>query len=194
MSEALALMQAWLARQGISDFAPFESWIATGTVLRLEPGDVLVRAGEQHPWVYLVIEGLVRLYYITPEGKERNKAFYGADQLLGAVSATISGAPASFHIDTLEPSTLVRADFATFYRDAAETPARAALLIQLLADAFTRNEQREAALLTGNAEQRYRWVIAHEPHLLERVSQFHLASYLGIDAVSLSRIKRKVTR
>jgi hypothetical protein len=47
-------------------------------------------------------------------------------------------------------------------------------------------------ILTCNAEQRYQWLLQHEPDLPERVAQLHVASYLGVDAVSLSRIKRKL--
>ena len=47
-------------------------------------------------------------------------------------------------------------------------------------------------LLTLNAEQRYLWVRDNEPELLENLPQYHIASYLGIDAVSLSRLKRKL--
>ena len=46
-------------------------------------------------------------------------------------------------------------------------------------------------LLTCNAEQRYQWLLDNEADLAERIAQFHIASYLGIDAVSLSRLKRK---
>ena len=73
-----------------------------------------------------------------------------------------------------------------------ESPQIANLYSDLLAEAFIRNEQREAVLLTCNAEQRYRWLLRHEPDLPNRVAQFHIASYLGIDAVSLSRLKRKL--
>ena len=61
----------------------------------------------------------------------------------------------------------------------------------MLAEAFIRNEQREAMLLTCNAEQRYQWLLEQEPDLPGRVPQFHIASYLGVDAVTLSRLKRK---
>ena len=58
--------------------------------------------------------------------------------------------------------------------------------------AFMRNEQREALLLTCNAEQRYLWMVEHQAELVERIPQYHIAVYLGVDAVSLSRIKRKL--
>ena len=61
----------------------------------------------------------------------------------------------------------------------------------MLSEAFIRNERREALLLTCSAEERYQWLLEHEAYLLDRVPQFHIASYLGMDAVSLSRLKRK---
>ena len=77
--------------------------------------------------------------------------------------------------------------------DATELDPRMARLYRdLPAEAFIRNERREAVLLTCNAEQRYQWLLQHEPDLPERVAQFHIASYLGVDAVSLSRLKRKL--
>ena len=54
--------------------------------------------------------------------------------------------------------------------------------------------QREAMLLTRSAEQRYQWLTDNEPDLLQRLPQFHIASYIGVDAVSLSRLKRKLRR
>ena len=96
------------------------------------------------------------------EGKERNKAFYGPGQLLGAVSAAISGTTSPFNIQALETTALVKCPFDGFYDQAAETPAFAGLLIKLLSNAFIRNEQREAMLLTRNAEQRYRWLLENE--------------------------------
>jgi len=59
-------------------------------------------------------------------------------------------------------------------------------------DAFIRNEQREAMLLTCSAEQRYQWLSPNEPALLAQLPQFHIASYIGVDAVSPSRLKRKL--
>lgn len=61
------------------------------------------------------------------------------------------------------------------------------ILSALARELFVRNEQREAILLTGNAEHRYLWVKTHEPWLLDRVAQYQLASYLGMEPVSLSR-------
>jgi CRP-like cAMP-binding protein len=132
------------------------------------------------------------LFYTTPDGKERNKAFYRAGQVTGPVSAAITASAAPFSIQCLEPTQAICFRYADLQRAAEHNAQIARLYRDMLAEAFIRNEQREAILLTCNAEQRYQWLLQHEPDLPERVAQLHVASYLGVDAVSLSRIKRKL--
>jgi len=161
-------------------------------VLELPRDSLLLQAGQDSKSIYLVEQGLLRLFYTTPEGKERNKAFYGSGDITGAVSAAMTGGPAPFSIQALAPSVLIQADFQGLSQHAPQFPQFSRLVIKLLSEAFMRNEQREALLLTCNAEQRYRWLLEHQPELVQLIPQFHIASYLGVDAVSLSRLKRKL--
>jgi CRP-like cAMP-binding protein len=185
------LLTSWLQQLGVTDITPFNDWLASASQVTLDKGDMLVRAGEPSNHLYYLHTGLLRLYYTTPDGKERNKAFYGPGHSLGAASAAITGSTAPFSIQALEPSHLVRVDFDALYANAHRHPQLSRAVIQLLSGAFIRNEQREAMLLTRNAEQRYQWLCENEPELLQQLPQFHIASYLGVDAVSLSRLKRK---
>ena len=169
-----------------------EPWLAGMREESYAPGELLVQAGSRPGRLFILCQGLVRLYYVTPEGKERNKAFFAAGDITGAVSAAMTGEPAPFSIEALEPVSALSADFAALLEQVETEPAINALYRSLLATAFIRNEQREAMLLTCNAEQRYQWLEDNEPALLERVPQFHIATYLGVDPVSLSRIKRKL--
>lgn len=162
------------------------------SLLPLDRDAFLIRAGDHSRHLYFIHHGLLRLFYTSAEGKERNKAFYGPGQVTGAVSAAITGTTAPFSVQALEPCVLVQADFNQLYHHAAHQPELSRLVTELLADAFIRNEQREAMLLTCSAEQRYQWLIDNEPELIQRLPQFHLASYIGVDAVSLSRLKRKL--
>ncbi len=187
-----AYLQTWLAERGVSDLAPLEPWLSDMHYVHLDSGDFLLRAGDPARRLYLIESGLLRLFYTTSDGKERNKAFYGSGQAMGAVSAAISGSTAPFSIQALQPSVLVSTDHTQLHEVAPLYPTTSRLLIDLLGQAFIRNERREAMLLTLSAEQRYRWLQDNEPELLAQLPQFHIASYLGVDAVSLSRIRRKL--
>ncbi len=48
---------------------------------------------------------------------------------------------------------------------------------------------REYEFLHHNAQKRYRNFCMAHPDLVERIPDYHLASYLGITNVTLSRIK-----
>ena len=181
----------WLEAQSLSFEPSYEPWLEAMREHRFEREALLVSAGQQSTRIFFLAEGLVRLFYTTPEGKERNKAFFGRLDTTGAVSAAMTGQPAPFSIEALEPVVAISIEYADMLQQVQTDPAINALYIRLLASAFIRNEQREAMLLTCNAQERYRWLAQNEPHLLERVPQFHIASYIGVDPVSLSRIKRK---
>ena len=184
----------WLARWSIVDPPQADAWFRHMSVVSYTSDDLLVRAGQHSDTLYLIESGLVRLYYITPDGKERNKAFYRAGQVTGPVSAALTQSPAPFSIQALEPTEVIAFRFKDLVQAATRSKEVARLYRELLAEAFIRNEQREAMLLTCNAEQRYQWLLEHEPDLAERVAQYHIASYLGVDAVSLSRLKRKLSQ
>ena len=184
-----ALLQHW----SITDTTLADPWLDNMRPESRPAGELLVRAGDTGDNLYVLESGLVRLFYITPDGKERNKAFFAAGDVTGPVSAILNRTAAPFSIECLEPVEAIAFRHRDLEVARKGNPQLAQLYTQLLAQAFVRNEQREAMLLTLNAEQRYRWLSEHEPELLQRVPQFHIASYLGVDAVSLSRLKRKIT-
>lgn len=187
-------LSPWLARWALNSTEGVQRWFSRMTLAQFAPDEHLVNVGDVGDTLFLLDEGLVRLFYVSPDGKERNKAFFSRGQITGPVSAAISAAPAPFAIAALEPTVAITFRYADLIEAAADNPEIARLHLTMLSNAFIRNEQREAMLLTLNAQQRYQWLLDKEPELLERVTQFHIASYLGVDAVSLSRIKRKIQR
>jgi CRP-like cAMP-binding protein len=184
-------LQPWLERWSVADVPAAQTWFPSLSLGRFEEQVFLVQHGQHSDALYLLETGLVRLFYTTPDGKERNKGFYCAGQITGPVSAAMTSSPAPFSIQALEPVEALCFRYGDLVSAAGESEEMALLFRRTLAEAFIRNERREALLLTCNAEQRYQWLLEHEPHLLDRVAQFHLASYLGVDAVTLSRLKKK---
>ena len=192
MLDIRGFFHSWLSERGIADSEAFESWLATMRAHSIAADEMLVSAGQHDRRIFFIERGLVRLFYTTPEGKERNKAFFGPGDVTGAVSAAMTGQAAPFSIQALTAVAAISADFQVLQQHAQSRRETNKLFIELLSEAFIRNEQREALLLTCNAEQRYRWLQANEPDLLRQVPQFHIASYIGVDPVSLSRLKRKL--
>jgi hypothetical protein len=57
---------------------------------------------------------------------------------------------------------------------------------------FVQLLQALGSLYTDTPEQRYTKLINEHPDLLQRVSQYHIASYVGVKPQSLSRIRKRI--
>lgn len=165
--------------------APFISQV------RLKTGEFLFASHREHPFCYCVTSGLLKLTYVAEDGREWNKSFVGEQQFFASVSALRPGGLTQYDAVALEPTALERVEYRMI-----EALAEQSLIWQrMLTAAFQYygavKEQRERELLTLTAQQRYQLFCRKQPELLQRLSQYELARYLGITPVALSRIKNR---
>lgn len=157
----------------------------------LETQQHWIQAGDICTELCFILEGLIRIYYIDQAGNEVNQHFYQANEVIAPIDALVSKEPCQYFIHTLEPTRLMVANYTSLSKSGEESPELLRLEIKMLQTIFIKSARREAHLLLGNAEQRYRWFCKEYPELLERLPQYHIASFLGIAAVSLSRLRKK---
>lgn len=70
----------------------------------------------------------------------------------------------------------------------------AAFVKKMVDKLYLRKEKKELELLKSSAEERYLHFLTDYPGLVQRVPQYHIASYLGITPESLSRIRSKLAK
>jgi CRP-like cAMP-binding protein len=150
-----------------------------------------IQAGELCTELCFILEGLIRIYYIDQAGNEVNQHFYQANEVIAPVDALVSKEPCQYFIQALEPTRLMVANYNVLSEAGGNKPELLRLEIKMLQTIFIKSARREAHLLLGNADQRYRWFCKEYPELLERIPQYHIASFLGISPVSLSRLRKK---
>jgi CRP-like cAMP-binding protein len=151
-----------------------------------------INAGDYCVELCVILEGLLRVYYIDQAGNEVNQHFYQANEVFAPISAIISNEPCQYYIQVLEPVKLMLADYNELHEVASENPDWLRLEIKMLQTVFLKNAKHEAQLLMGNGEQRFKWFRKEYPELLKRLPQYHVASFLGITPVSLSRLRKKI--
>ena len=151
----------------------------------------LQSAGANTPKHHFLAEGLVRLFYTTPEGKELNKGFYGDGYIVGSLSALILNEPCRFAVETIEPSVVIELPIGQLKNLIEPGNGWDRLMNYSFQMMLVRNERREAELLTMTAKQRFLQFVRNFPDYLERIPQYHIASYLGITPVALSKYKKQ---
>lgn len=137
-----------------------------------------------------VCGGILRAYYLADSGAESNKAFIAENEFAGPLPAAALEVPVICGIEALEPSTLLVAQYADFAALLDEHPVFGQFQRKLTGWLLSRKEVRTRSLLQGGARERYLDFVERYPRLLGRVPQYHIASYLGITEVHLSRLRR----
>ena len=157
----------------------------------LEQGEYFLQAGDKSIELAFVNAGLLRFFYQTEEGKEFNKSFIPENQFATAYSAFLIDMPARFSIQALEESHLLVCNLQPVVELFDQHRCWERLGRNLAEQLYIKKEIREAEFLLDDAETRYNNFQRAYPGLEHRLAQYHVASYLGITPVALSRIRRR---
>jgi len=155
--------------------------------------DYFLSAGDRQEFVGFNLNGVFRYFYVDYEGRECNKHFVLENEWLLSLTAFIEHAPALFSIQALEECDILVAAVDAVRRLLAHSPYWQALYGQLLERYYVVKENREAQFLMNDAKGRYLAFLDAYPSLSHRIRQHHIASYLGMTSVSLSRIRSRLT-
>lgn len=185
-------MRTTLEQRFKAELSDWDGFLELFHLQFLDYGEHWVRSGERRDEFFFISEGLLRTYYVDQDGTEVNEGFYDAGMLLGPISCFISGSPCLYYIQAIEPCILVAVNYHQFHRYAQDKPAILNFEITFMQSLFVSNAKRDAKRLINNGEQRYRWFCREYAHLLERIPQYHIASFLGLTPVSLSRLRRQI--
>ena len=176
---------------------PPEQWRAFDALLsplRLRKGGFFMRPGEPSGRIGIVRKGLLRFYYVDASGGDATKAFRGPGELAAAYAEMLLGAPSRTFIEALQDSEMLVVDYARLQRLYDRHPCWQELGRRVAEHFYLTKEQREFEFLQLSAEERYRRFNKEYPGLAGRIPQYHVASYLGITPVALSRIRRRLKK
>lgn len=157
--------------------------------ITLAKSEYFLMAGDVPEYIGFVRSGLLRLFHIDMNGVEANKHFCVENTLAISYSAFLLREESKFYIQALEDTRLLAIDHQT-YLDLLNSHICWQIVARKLAEMlFILKEKREWELLSNNAQERYVQFLQDYPDLERRLSQYHIASYVGITPESLSRIR-----
>ncbi|OJJ14800.1 hypothetical protein BKI52_40280 [marine bacterium AO1-C] len=159
----------------------------------LKRNEYLIQAGETAKYCYILTEGVVRVFY-NKEGNEYNKTFFVPGTFPTPLTALISDAPCAISFQALVPCQGIRFSYKAFKELFGPHRCLESLFRAILEQIWIKKERHDIRMVTNDATTNYRIFQQEFPTLENQIPQYHIASYLGITPIQLSRIRAQLAK
>lgn len=153
---------------------------------------VLTAAGETERHLYFVLEGVQRAFYIGEEQQEATIVFTYPPSFSGVADSFLTQTPTQYFFETLTASKFLRTTYKQVEILMNEYPAIQKLILKTTAFALKGVLARQVELQCYTAEEKFRTLLKRSPHLLQIIPHKYLASYVGIDPTTFSKLMGSV--
>lgn len=154
-------------------------------------GEYLFREGEICQFIGFIIKGCFRIF-ILKDDKEITFDFFMENRPIADYESYFRKQPTRFYLQAIEPSEILILNDACLellFEKSQNGQRLQRLVVETL---FFRFRDKLLSLYMDEPEERYRNLLQTEPALLQRIPQYYLASYVGIEPESLSRLKKRI--
>lgn len=153
-------------------------------------GHNLVKLGEVSKNFYILKKGIIRSFLIDDKGKEHTRTLYTPPSTSGNLSSLISKQPSILVYECLTDCELLECNYEEFYKLSSHHHDLSIFQYKALERIYIREESRILELSMLNATERYQLLLKKSPGIDQVINQYHIASYLNITPVQLSRVKK----
>lgn len=172
----------------------FDTIISNFEFKRVARKELLLEAGKTANRIFFLSEGFVRFFHTKNDGTEVTSDFYFAPGLITSFTSLIGQKPSIVNIQAM-----VKMDVLFIkYKDLValyDKEHKVERLGRLLAEqVFITSEKHLLSFLNDLPQDRYLWLMKEYPEYVKNIPLHYLASYLGITAESLSRIRNRFVK
>lgn len=151
---------------------------------------VLLQEGKISRTMFFIEKGCLRTW-INNDGKEITTQFFFEGDSVSSIESFRTHQPSLYSIESIEPCTLQAISQKDFQEVVENSPKLKQDFEEHLFKRLFQTQQFAFSHLKNNPQKRYEELIEQFPHIVQRVPQHYIASYLGITSVSLSRIRNR---
>lgn len=162
------------------------------TVKKYTKGEIIVNEGEIPTQFYILKSGIVRSFILDLKGKEHTRTLYFPVTTSGALSSLIKKTPSNATYDCLTNSEILEGNFSDFLELTKENHDLSLFYNKILEKIFQRTEAKVFDLSILDAKERYLKLKSEIKDIDNLITQYHIASYLNITPVQLSRIRKEL--
>ncbi len=152
---------------------------------------ILLEEGKISRHYYFVEKGCVRAS-LNKQGDDKTVQFFFEKEGLTSLESFLKNTPSLFKIETIEPSVIYllhKTKVNALMDELREVAGFSDVILNILAERQMHYMNEFVSFIRDTPEERYQKLLAERPHIVQRVPQHYIASYLGVTRVHLSRIK-----
>ena len=143
--------------------------------------------------IAFVEKGVLRAYSVDESGKEYIIQFALEGWTISDLYSFLTSEPATYNIDALEDAELVLISKSAHEELLQKMPKYETYTRLNITGAYIAMQKRLTSIISSSLEERYASFTALYPHIVQRVPQHMIASYMGLQPETLSRIRKKIS-
>ncbi|WP_374348741.1 Crp/Fnr family transcriptional regulator [Chitinimonas sp.] len=186
---AIQVLRDLLARHGEVSEAQLAVLASAVSEHKFSKGDIFLAAGNPARLAALVVSGLMGEFYLLPDGSRKAKWLARPGSVFGSLEDLVRDGPSRTQIEGLSDGVLLCMPYSKLRDLALREPVWTAFTLSLIESLYQQKSEREYTLLMLDAAARYAWFREQFGSMAGQLSQEIIASYLGISAVHLSRVR-----
>ena len=164
--------------------------------MELPAKSILLEEGKISQNYIFVEKGCVRFFF-NNNGDDKTVQFFFENEGLTSFDSFINNSPSLFTIETIEPSVIYMLP-KQYLMQLMDELSRELDFVQMILHISAQRQMHYmnefVSFIRDTPEQRYQNLLNNRPHIIQRVPQHYIASYLGVSTVHLSRIKSKLAK
>ncbi|MGX5686782.1 Crp/Fnr family transcriptional regulator [Chryseobacterium cucumeris] len=161
----------------------------------LYPKNRIIEEEEKIPqYLYFVVSGFVRLFHYNDKGDEITTHINCPPGFITSYTNFVNQNKSEENLECITECELLRITKAGLDLLIQQSPAFKDFSFLVFQQSLSYNEKRAKDLATLTAEKRYLKLITENPEILHNVPMQYIASFLGMNPKSLSRIRKQIIR
>jgi CRP-like cAMP-binding protein len=152
----------------------------------------LISEGDICRYIFFVEKGALRSFSTDKDAGEHVMQLAVEDHWIADLSSFITQTAGTLTVEAIEDSEVLLLPYGAIDQLCERLPQLEKYFRKLYQSAYVSMQQRYNGVQSKSAKERYQLLILDNPKFAARIPLIHIASYLGITAESLSRIRKQV--
>lgn len=155
---------------------------------------VIEHEGQMPKYLYFIVSGYVRLFHYNENGDEVTTHINCPPGFITSYFNFINQTKSNENLECITECELLRITKTNLDKLTQQSIIFKDFSISVFQQSLAYNDNRSKELATLTAEERYRKLMKDYPQILQNVPLQYIASFLGMNPKSLSRIRKEIIK